>query len=538
MKIKLPAAFFPASAPLLGVDLGSSMLKVLELRVTRSGLAVAGFARRSLRGPDGALSEKERFDACAAALRELAGGRRFGPSTAAAALPGNLAVIRFFKPAPGSPPADQARALSPFDPEETAVDVRVEGEEAQALLARRPAVDGCAAALRGASLYPESVINDALALEDAYLYLRPGAVEETVVLVNAGASAAGVDVLERGVSRAVRVVHVAGDAFTAAVSAALGVSPQEAENFKLEYGLSGLDIAAQTEPSDGPGGEAARIYRETAARVAKALKPCVRDMCLEIRRTIESFQSRRGAGAAPVARVVLAGGTADMKRLAEFTAAETGLPVEVFRPLEGADLGRGAGDLDPRSAALAVACGLSLNAARRDGRKGPGLNLLPAAARRAGAARRLAPSPALAALAGFLVAASAGGLAVQRRLAEEREAAGFERLAEARRARASRKPSRRALAKAAPPGKGRKGRAPSPGAGFGYLSSLKASGALGQDRDAVVMLSGGRGGFVARAGRLFDADEKAVAGVTAEVRGGLLVLSAAGQERARIPLPR
>ena len=67
--------------------------------------------------------------------------------------------------------------------------------------------------------------------------------------------------------------------------------------------------------------------------------------------------------------------------------------------------------------------------------------------------------------------------------------------------------------------------------------AMRSCHAAGGSSELLVMLSGDGSVFVARGGRLYDANDEEVRGVESEVRGAALILSA-GSRRYAIELPK
>src|SRR6185295_5276016 len=152
----------------------------------------------------------ERRDAIARLIIELTRGRRFSAKGAAMALPGNMALIRFIvlpktKLDSAFGYTEEAKAVSPFDAQDTAMDASALGpadergrQELMLLLAQKTAANQQAEILQQAGLRPEVIVNDAIAVERAFSVIRGRSKEETVILVNAGAATTSAHVIEDG----------------------------------------------------------------------------------------------------------------------------------------------------------------------------------------------------------------------------------------------------------------------------------------------------------------------------------------------------
>jgi len=513
------------SGDLLAVDLGTFSVKVLSIKAKERSLTVLGSATREVwRELAGAKTEQERGEVYARALRELMAQHAFKPRNASISLSGNTVILRFLTLAPGyehDPEAGlpaEAKALVPFEEDDAIVSALVVAgakgaqpprPEMILTVAQKKTVQGGMDIARQAGLRPAVIVNDSLALADAFEFFERKKADETVVLAGIGASSTSIVVMEKDGPRAARVINIAGNAFTRAVKRELDVDLEEAERLKIAHGLS--------LPGGGPPEEEA-----VAARVARALKPPVADLAAEIQRTVDVFLERRPAGYPPVRRMLLAGGSAELAGLAGRLAADTGMAVDVFRPIVNVTGKDGALGVAALAAALAGPCGLALsNTLLRRTKRGR-INLVPRKERRSAIMRDVSPGFwRLIAGPAFLIAA-ATAYAFWAVDLSHHEAANEQSLESATRKqedaelRFKRMKSRPAPVKAAP----------NP---FAFLGRLTVSGVFGDKNNSMVMLNGEGSVFVARGGKLYDADEEEVPGVRSQIRDNSLALTANGR---------
>lgn len=507
------------SGDFLAVDLGTFSVKVLGMKSRERSLTVLASATKEVwRELASARSEAEKAEVYARALSELMQRHAFKPRNASISLSGNVVLLRFltlpkgYEADPDAGLPAEARALVPFEgpdalvsarPLEPAKGVDGAGPEMMLTMAERKTVLAGMDIARKAGLRPAVIINDVLALASAYEFFE-GRKNETVVLAGVGATSTGICVLENGVPRAARVVNIAGNAFTRAVKREFDVEFDEAERLKIAHGLS-----------SAPGDEASE-------RVARALKPPVKDLGAEIVRTLDVFLERRPPDYPPIRRLVLAGGGAAMKGLAEGLAADTGLEASSFRPIVNTAAADGSLGIVPLQEALAVPCGLALSNTMLRRSDQPRVNLVPRRARRSAIIRDVSPGfwrliagPAFAVLVLCVYAVWATEVSKHELAAEQSLEAAAKTELELERKLAGKK------AKASAPK-----RVENP---YAYLAGLSISGVFGDARNSLVMLNGASGVFVARGGRLYDGNEQIVAGVTSEIRNNSLSLSAGGR---------
>ncbi len=520
----------------LGVDLGTHTLKVIQLRVNGGRASLVARAEREV-WPQlaEAKTDSERKDVYARALKDALKSGKFTDKRAALALSGNHSIVKFVKlakgykkdPRTGVP--EEAKTLSPFDPHDTLLDARTLTEETaedpsselMVVVAQRNAIIQKLRIVQKARLRPAVVLNDALALENAYNFTRGKEPQDPVVLLDLGATTTSVSIIEDGALRAVRTFNIAGDAFTRAIKRELNVTMAEAEALKREYGLHGHRMANEARLPTAAN-EAYRIYNETSVRVYRAVKPVVKDLCGGILRTIESFNEKRPPHQFPVTKILLAGGSAELKALAVVMNAELHMPVELFEPFRRpAPAADGSEPVPP--AGMAVAFGLGLAGALRSRSAKPRINLLPGEAKRAAAMRNSIQAVAAAALIACGLWLAWTRMEERRALLAEQETAAETKLKAIAVAKPKSKKGTAAAVEAAP-------KPPSP---YAYLSRLKVSGVFGD----TIILAGPSGGYTAREGRLADETGRPVPGVSTELRSKTVILRA-GSESYSIPLPK
>jgi type IV pilus assembly protein PilM len=206
--------------------------------------------------------------------------------------------------------------------------------------AKRDSVDLRIDILREAGLQPVLMDVDAFAMENAYEALF-GSQPETFLFMNIGASFTNMSIIEKGVSRVVRDVFIAGNSFTKAIQRQFQCDIRAAEQKKIAYGL-------MENPND-----------PEAQQVNETLVPVAHDLVSEVQRSIDFYISQGSDRS--VSKIYLCGGSASLKLLDQFISNELRLPVEIFNPLSMLD--NAPTDLtEEQSAALpqmAVAVGLA-----------------------------------------------------------------------------------------------------------------------------------------------------------------------------------
>jgi len=179
---------------------------------------------------------------------------------------------------------------------------------------------------------------DAFALQNAYEVnygIEPGAV---VVLLNAGASATNINILNGDQSVFTRDISIGGNAYTEALQKELNLPFDLADQLKRGKAVDGVTF-------------------EEARPVLRAVSE---NVMLEIQKTFDFFKAT--SSAEKIDRIVLSGGASRAEAFTDLLADRFELPVEQFDPFKSVTfdpkkLGVASADAAPTAA---VAVGLAL----------------------------------------------------------------------------------------------------------------------------------------------------------------------------------
>ncbi len=195
-----------------------------------------------------------------------------------------------------------------------------------------------------AKLKPRVVDLDAFTVQNTFEagYGAPPA-EQTVVLLHVGASLTTLNILASGSTSFTRDIATGGNQVTEEIQRALGISAEEAEAYKCGGDGRGL------------------VPREVPEIIGKV----VDQIAGEIQRSLDFYLATSGGG--EVSRVLVSGGTANIQALLDAVERRCRVPVERLDPLRAAaPEGRGVDPalLQARAAQAAVALGLALRKER------------------------------------------------------------------------------------------------------------------------------------------------------------------------------
>lgn len=346
----------------IALDIGSSSIAAARVTHGRNGPAVARTAVHPL--PDGLVSDGTILDAAGLAghIKRMWKEERLSGRRVRLGLANPQVSVRTLE-LPMIEDADEMRAAVEFEAgehmpiplHEAVLDfqplIRAEGEPEDrrrviAVAAPREIVDGLVAAVTDAGLRPVGVDLEAFALLRALLPPADPEPERrsraAVVVCHVGHRNTNVVVSVDRQCHFVRLVPFAGSQLTAAVAEGVHQEPADAELLKIACGLLGPI----------PDGWDADKVRDVRRALAFGARPLVD----ELRRSLDFYRSQPTAR--PIARIVLAGGTALCAGLDRYVQQALGIRTVVGDPLQNlTDDGR----VPPEVAArAAVALGLAM----------------------------------------------------------------------------------------------------------------------------------------------------------------------------------
>jgi type IV pilus assembly protein PilM len=351
----LERLFKPKAPPLIGADLSSSSIKMVELAEVGRGLyRVERYAIEPLPRDSVVEGNINNLDAVSDALKRC--HKRLGTNikNVALALP-NAAVIskRIYVPA-GQTEEElevqvetEANQYIPFSLDEVNLDFQVLGpapnnaEDVEVLIAasRKEKIEDRVAAAEAAGLKATVMDVDLYAAQAAFELMigdtGDEGKDENIAMVDVGATTMAVNVLRNGQSIYLREQPFGGNELTQEIQNKFGLSADEAEVAKRD---GGLPPEYETE----------------------ILQPFVDKMGLEIARALHFFFSSTPYN--QVAQIVLAGGCAAIPGADEAISRRTQVPTVVANPFVNMDVSPKVKikSLTQDAPSLMVACGLAL----------------------------------------------------------------------------------------------------------------------------------------------------------------------------------
>ncbi|GFO66831.1 pilus assembly protein PilM [Geomonas limicola] len=347
---------FAKNKDIVGVDIGSSAVKLVQLRELKGGWQLQNVGVLPL--PPEAIVDNTLMDSSSIVetVKKLLLSLDVKVKDAACSISGNAVIIRKISlpVMPAEELEDQihweAEQYIPFDINDVNVDFEILFPDEQDLskmnvllvASKKDIINDYLTVFAEAGLKLVVVDVDAFAVQSAY-ESNYGAESEVVALVNLGASIMNLNVVRDGVSLFTRDVQLGGSLYTEEIQKQFGIDTQQAEVKKVTAG------------------------RVEDPRLAEVLQRVNETVAMEMRRSLDFYNST--AGEDRISKVYLSGGGAKTSQLVETVQQKLGMPVELLNPFLRVAVNEKEFDtvfLDEIAPVMAVAVGL---ATRRVGDK-------------------------------------------------------------------------------------------------------------------------------------------------------------------------
>jgi len=316
---------FGRAKSLIGLDIGSSGIKVAEIRDTSKGYRLENFGIQPLPPEvivDGAVMNTS---AVVDAIQELIRSKKIKTKNVCTSVSGHAVIIRKIK-VPAVSEEELAQSIQwdaaqyvPFDINEVNLDYQVmnpadeEGNmEVLMVAAKKDLINDYVAVIKEAGLSPLIMDVDSFALGNMFEVNYPIQEGEVVALVNIGASVINISVIKGDVVMFTRDVSAGGNQITEEIQRQLGVSFEEAEMLKI--GGSGS-------------GDTEEVMRQEVQDVIKSISD---SLSTEIQRSLDFFTATSAEDS--ISRIWMSGGTCKISGLKEVIEERTGIPCERVNP--------------------------------------------------------------------------------------------------------------------------------------------------------------------------------------------------------------
>ncbi len=312
----------PGSRGIAGIDIGSSIIKLVELQYTSEGCILRSFAQVFLEKgviEDGLIKD---HDALAKKIKELFKVSHCGAKSVVTALPGHVVMIKkagFRKMEEAELRdfiLDEAGEYLPFDNiRDVNFDFHICSEqsldpgqmEVVIAAAKKDVTESYVYAIEKTGRRVTIMDVDSFALETAYEENYDFDADDTIALVNIGASITNINIVKDKESVFTRNILLGGDSITQALQKKLEISFEEAEMIKIE-GSSKHD------------------------NIQEEFVRCLKPVFLEIGRSFDYFSST--VTEPHISRILVSGGCARIPGIVDAMKKKFHCETEIFNPFK------------------------------------------------------------------------------------------------------------------------------------------------------------------------------------------------------------
>ena len=352
---------FQKVKPLLGLDIGSSSIKLIQLTEARGRLKLERFGIMHL--PPELIVDGTVMDSGSVVetIKELFEEQKTKVKEVALSVSGHSVIVKKIMLPPMSEEELEesikweAEQYIPFDINDVNMDFHIlettegadgKGQMSVLLVAvKKDKLTEYTSLVNEAGLVPVVVDVDAFALENMFCLNYDVNPDEVVALVNVGASVMNINILKNGQFTFTRDISVGGNRYTEAIQKELNLSYEQAEEAKRGGALPGVEKGAL----------------ETILQVVHS------EAASEVSRSFDYFKTT--SANENIDKIILSGGSAKIQGFGDLLSEKLGVPVEIANPFRNIDIDQKRFDsafLEEAGPLAAIGVGLAIR--RRDDR--------------------------------------------------------------------------------------------------------------------------------------------------------------------------
>lgn len=312
--------FFTKKKDIVGVDIGSSSIKLVQLKAQKGSFQLQNVGLIPL--PAEAIVDNTLMDSSSIVegMKTLIDSLKITSKEAACSISGNSVIIRKIS-LPVMPAEEleeqihwEAEQYIPFDINDVNIDFQIistddiDSSKMNVLLvaSKKDIINDYLAVFTEAGMRLTVVDVDSFAVQNAFELNYDVNPEEVTALVNIGASVMNMNIVKDGVSLFTRDVQLGSSLFNEEIQKQFGVNNEDAERMKI----------AKSDTDDSK-------LKDILARANDIL-------AVEMRRSLDFYNSTAGEG--KISKVYLSGGGAKSASLPETVSQKLGIPVEILNP--------------------------------------------------------------------------------------------------------------------------------------------------------------------------------------------------------------
>jgi type IV pilus assembly protein PilM len=313
---------FTKKKDVIGLDIGSSSIKLVELREGKNGYKLQNLAVSPL--PPEAIVDGALMDSVTIvdAIREAVAAAKVKTKNVVTSVSGHSIIVKKIT-LPFMTEAELEESIQweseryiPFDINDVNIDFQILGTSSEnadlmdviLVAAKKDIINDYVSVIMESGLNPVIVDIDSFALENmlAVNYEIEGA--ETVAVANVGASVTNINILRNNISAFTRDVFKGGNQITEEIQRQIHIDYDEAEKIKV-----GAKMDMTSQPV-----------------IQNVLKAASESLALEIANSLDFFQST--ATSEKITKLYLSGGGSKIKDFDVIVQQQIGIPVEIVNP--------------------------------------------------------------------------------------------------------------------------------------------------------------------------------------------------------------
>ncbi len=323
---------FGKSKDVIGLDIGSSSVKIIQLKEGKHGYMLVNFGMIGI--PPETIVDNAIMNSAAVVevIKELLNSTRIKEKNVVMGLSGHSVIIKKITlPTMSQEQLEEAihweaEQYIPFDINDVNMDVTILNPNSTVagqmdvllVAAKKEMVQDYVAIAAEAGLSPVVIDVDVFALQNMFeinYEMNPG---ETVVLCNIGAVTTNLNIVNNGISLFTRDLTVGGNIITEEIMKGLNISFEEAEALKVggQTTADGDSVIPQ---------EVDKIIQSQADMIAN-----------EIQRSIDFYTATTADSS--IGKIYLCGGCAKIASILRILEARLNIPVELINPFRNIEI--------------------------------------------------------------------------------------------------------------------------------------------------------------------------------------------------------
>ncbi|MBM4339006.1 MAG: type IV pilus assembly protein PilM [Deltaproteobacteria bacterium] len=309
---------------IVGLDIGSSSIKLIELGETKNGYKLLNLGVASL--PPEAIVDGALMDSVTIidTIRELISSTKVKTKDAITSVSGHSVIVKKISlPLMSESELEEsiqweAERYIPFDINDVNIDFQIFGSSSEnpevmdvvLVAAKKDIINDYVSVIIESGLNPVIIDVDAFAIENMLAVNYEVEKDETVAMANVGASITNINILKNNMTAFTRDIFKGGNQVTEEIQRQLHIDYEEAEKIKVG---SKMDATSQ-------------------AVIQDVLNAASESLANEIGNSIEFFQSTTTYE--KISKLYLSGGGSKIKEFDIVLQQQIGIPVEIVNPFK------------------------------------------------------------------------------------------------------------------------------------------------------------------------------------------------------------